>query len=58
MKVLKQIRIKIIENGVYFSDEMVLLTEGEVDDLIKRVIARLDFKMIIEVTKEDKQFIF
>lgn len=37
---------------------MALLTEVEIDDMIKRVVAKLDFKMIIGVTKEDKQFIF
>lgn len=48
-----------LKNGVYLSaDEMALLTEAEVDDMIKKVVLKLDFKMIIETTKEDMQFIF
>lgn len=48
-----------LKNGIYLSaDEMALLTEAEVDDMIKKVVSKLDFKMIIETTKEDMQFIF
>lgn len=48
-----------LKNGTYLSaDEMALLTEAEIDDMIKKVVAKLDFKMIIETTKEDMHFIF
>lgn len=48
-----------LKNGTYLTvDEMALLSEAEIDDMIKKVVRKLDFKMIIETTKQDLNFIF
>lgn len=48
-----------LKNGTYLTtDEMAILSEAEVEDMIKKVVRKVDFKMIIETTKEDLNYIF